>query len=505
MATNARGAVSASLNREDNLGFQQRSLLSRLPQFNLSGHTVLTPLFMFTMGISAFPVCETLLLQTSMFTHCFGYSGFYGEATMALFLVGLPLMMAQNRWDQYYDTMSAERWGGAQAASIFRVVIGHILQLVSLAFFFSRLTNDSSAGDRHALLLVSFVVIGLGCATVYGTYAQTVSLFPKKYHPFFFVGTYSVSWAIAPVNLALGELCIGDDPGERSAATASAGGVGKPVPDWDKIYGFYGVGSMLNVVGAAVFVLFVCRTQRGESAFRSKNDQLKGTLSDGLLSASPSSSFSSSEQQPSTVSDWVTRAESGGPTVGAGGSLQKVVSAPPLSSAEVWGRCLWIGGVMVVGLLENLLVCGEFARLPVQGQIPSLRTLMMYSFYAAQCVGAMVAMNKALQELLTARLIAVVTFLRLPGVALIYAYTRQGQCGKASVPEVPCNWFDSDVWVCIFFSLYIFVGGLAYTHCFSLATLLFEHAADRALCATVMNVMYYAGVCVASVIILSTV
>ena len=55
-----------------------------------------------------------------------------------------------------------------------------------------------------------------------------------------------------------------------------------------------------------------------------------------------------------------------------------------------------------MGLLENLLVCGEFARLPVQGQIPSLRTLMMYSFYAVQCVGAMVAMNKALQELLTA-------------------------------------------------------------------------------------------------------
>jgi hypothetical protein len=71
------------------------------------------------VGISAFPVCETLLLQTSMFTHCFGYSGFYGEATMALFLVGLPLMMAQNRWDQYYDTMSAERWGGAQVPTAY--------------------------------------------------------------------------------------------------------------------------------------------------------------------------------------------------------------------------------------------------------------------------------------------------------------------------------------------------------------------------------------------------
>ena len=74
-----------------------------------------------------------------------------------------------------------------------------------------------------------------------------------------------------------------------------------------------------------------------------------------------------------------------------------------------------------MGLLENLLVCGEFARLPVQGQIPSLRTLMMYSFYAAQCVGAMVAMNKALQELLTARLIAVrsVMSYALHGVARI--------------------------------------------------------------------------------------
>jgi hypothetical protein len=69
MATNARGAVSASLNREDNLGFQQRSLLSRLPQFNLSGHTVLTPLFMFTMGGSP-PHYIYIQHPTPQYTRC---------------------------------------------------------------------------------------------------------------------------------------------------------------------------------------------------------------------------------------------------------------------------------------------------------------------------------------------------------------------------------------------------------------------------------------------------
>ena len=64
--------------------------------------------------------------------------------------------------------------------------------------------------------------------------------------------------------------------------------------------------------------------------------------------------------------------------------------------------------------------------------------------------------------------------------------------------------FEDDRLVFVFFTLYIFVGGVCYCQCFSCATALFAHSADRALSATVMNVIYYAGVCVASVVILAS-
>lgn len=42
-------------------------------------------LCLLAMGISSFPVCETLLLQTSMFSDCFKWGpSFYGKATLCL-------------------------------------------------------------------------------------------------------------------------------------------------------------------------------------------------------------------------------------------------------------------------------------------------------------------------------------------------------------------------------------------------------------------------------------
>lgn len=42
-------------------------------------------LCLLAMGISSFPTCETLLLQTSMFSSCFKWGpSFYGKATLCL-------------------------------------------------------------------------------------------------------------------------------------------------------------------------------------------------------------------------------------------------------------------------------------------------------------------------------------------------------------------------------------------------------------------------------------
>ena len=45
-------------------------------------------------------------------------------------------------------------------------------------------------------------------------------------------------------------------------------------------------------------------------------------------------------------------------------------------------------------------------------------------------------------------------------------------------------------------------GGVIFSQAFSLSADAFEHAADRAVSATVMSVVYYAGVVVCSMILL---
>ena len=436
MATNAASAVMSEMAPAPSGGLRLRVVGGRL----------LMPLCMLAMGVSAFPICETLLLQTAMFTSCFDFSGYYGLATLALFIPGLPIMIAQNSYDQKWDGVH-----GTRTAAIFRVILGHTMQLAALAVFLALLYDDASTdakeSSKHWLLIICFAVVGLGCAIVYGTYAQTVSMFPERYHPFFFIGTYLVSWVVAPVNMALGELCELRD--------ADGALLDIPVQHWNRIFGFYGISSVLNVGGAGVFVMFTCRAQVALKAFATKDDQLRAPM---LLSQEPS------------VAEWLSGAEGNSP-ISSAKHLQKAVSVPPSSRLEVWKRCSMVGSVMAVGLLENLLVCGEYSQLQIQGQLPSLRTMMMYSYYAAQCIGACVAMQPAVAELLTLPLITALTLLRLPGVVLIYAYNGEpcpveGRCAAGvhpcppvatAPPTIPfCGsslLFENDITVLIFYTL----------------------------------------------------
>eukprot|EP01048_Picozoa_sp_COSAG05_P003763 COSAG05_NODE_181_length_14767_cov_9.554859_5_plen_427_part_00 len=357
------------------------------------GSDLLVPACMVAMGASAFPICETLLLQTAVFCRCLEFPSFYGLATMVLFMLGLPIMVAQNRCDQDQD-----RIHGAKAAAIFRVVLGHSVQLLSLASFLMTLRDMNAATsdtDRVLLLSVAFSFIGIGCAIVYGAYAQTVSMFPEKYHPYFFIGTYLVSFIVAPVNVMLGELCTMREPSGKPMAT--------PEMHWDKMFEYYGIGSVLNIAGCVMFVIFTTSTDVAGKAFKTKDDQ----LSSPILSVQTTDEAARSAQQ-------IQHSDAAPPQLPAAGS------APPLGLCAVWSRCLGVGCVMAMCLLQNLLVCGEYARLPIQGQIPALRTLMMYSYYGAQCVGACVAMIPLVSQLITIRAITVLTVLRVPGAAMAY-------------------------------------------------------------------------------------
>jgi hypothetical protein len=188
-----------------------------------------------------------------MFATCFQWGDrFYGGSTLALFLPGFAVQVLQNRGDA-----AAELLVGSRRFALLRLVVGHAVQLLVLAGFFAMLHDDPRRWEGNdTFLALGFIVIGCCCAVVYGTCAQTVSLFPSEVHPYFFVGTYSVSWAIAPLNIVSGELC---DEGTAR-------------PHWDRLVLYYTAGSAFQILGLLAFVV-LAYTQIGGAAF-SRKDQL---------------------------------------------------------------------------------------------------------------------------------------------------------------------------------------------------------------------------------------
>jgi hypothetical protein len=56
--------------------------------------------------------------------------------------------------------------------------------------------------------------------------------------------------------------------------------------------------------------------------------------------------------------------------------------------------------------------------------------------------------------------------------------------------------------VVIFFTVHMWLGGIVFCQCFTVATNLFVNPAEKTVGATVMNVLYYTGVCVSSIVLL---
>ena len=113
-----------------------------------------------------------LAAQTSAFTECFGFDGFYAEACLALFLPGLLIQFLQNRLDHKFDrlTSSSGLVESTAKLNIGRVIVGHLLQLAALLAFLIVLQSDLPHGGASAqrsdhvryVMLGMFVLIGFG-------------------------------------------------------------------------------------------------------------------------------------------------------------------------------------------------------------------------------------------------------------------------------------------------------------------------------------------------------
>ena len=435
--------------------------------------------------------------------------------------------MAQNQLDQRFDEAVIVGFNSSSGVAICRAVTGHLLQLLALLVFFAGLHDEDSPvlhrphtalrtwDDTQTLhMYCNFVVIGTGCAIVYGTYAQTVSMFPQRYHAFFFIGTYSVSWAIAPFNFLIGALCP-----IAGQSTESAGGehgtcvAGDACPLWTKIAVFYTIGAMFNICGLVAFIVLTS-TQLGQQVYELKDEMLVPTSSGrrrkpnrnvsspdapqqlggggassiqvGNLVAvnPPESSFSTGRS--------ATDRDADARSIYSGSSSDSNAAHPDGTSGNVWSVTLGCGLVMMLALCENLLICGQYSSLKSQGQIPSLPTVMMYSFYASQCVGASMLTNDRVQQLLNSqRTLLLLAILRLPGVPMIFYHNSHSS-----------GLFGNDFSLLLFYSVHMWLGGLVFCQSFTVATHLFDSPADKTVGATVMNVLYYVGVCVSSIFLL---
>jgi hypothetical protein len=421
--------------------------------------TVLALCF-FAIGLSAFPSTETLLLQTSLFVKCVDWPQYYGLATMTLFVPGLVVQVLQNRYDQGCNLRF-----GLRPAMIVRLLLGHSMQLAALFVFFLKLRQEDPDGDgvydsevegKQMLLVVCFVTIGTGCAFVYGSCAQLVAQFPSSHHAFFFIGTYSVSVMLSPVNYFIGAL-YGLD-----AITMECN-----VIHWERLALYYSIGACCNIAGIVAFVVLCFCTVVGRRTMY----------------------IIEKKRQRDLVEELLVTAGAGGTEAGV--RLERTVSAP---LSDVWRRCCTIGCTMVLALAQNMIVCNLYNDLPVAGEINSLPTVMMYSFYAAQCVGSATVMNSTVSRLLTTPVLFCMALLRTPGIAMIIWYTSQSPSAVANGTAA----FASDWAIFVFFSLYMWLGGVIFSQSFSVATSLFERPEERALGASVMNVLYFSAVCAVS-------
>ena len=193
--------------------------------------------------------------------------------------------------------------------------------------------------------------------------------------------TYSVSVAIAPLNIATGELC--DEVGGK--------------PHWDRIVGFYAASAAFQLAGLAAFIVLAYSGVGGASAFSKKDMQLEKAVvatprrkrpsdsgwimprsSDGRIPGSPVGR-PEPEREPQREKELVD-------------PIRQTTEIQRYSLVQIWRRSAFVAATMAISLVQNLLACGLFGRLRIQGDIPVLRTTMLYSFYISQCCGTLLVM-----------------------------------------------------------------------------------------------------------------
>jgi len=348
--------------------------------------------------------------------------------------------------------------------NLWRLVLSHGLQVVAMPVFLLLLESveHESLVKKYSVVVCCFIAIGAGSAAVYGCAAQVISLF-AQHQAFFFVGAYGFSLCVAPLNLQLGDLCSTDGP------------------QWSRIWEFYSISTIFNFLGLLAFVVLGKGTKTGYHLLLDKDSRLRheGTLVMGPHRIAVKEGYVAAEVQRPEDESKVEMAQETEMSSGVG-----------LPMRTVWKKCTLYATSLFFTLLVNMVVCGEYTKVPLQGQIEPLHTWLYYSYFITQMCGAVLAMAPAVKSCLTPNVLLVISFFRIGGIAAIYEYSEH------------VNNFNgvTDWEVLLFFTIFMLLGGVVFACAFSGATKLFSEPHDKAASATIMNTIYYTSICLASVV-----
>eukprot|EP00043_Microstomoeca_roanoka_P018901 m.206408 g.206408 ORF g.206408 m.206408 type:complete len:429 (-) comp16907_c1_seq2:242-1528(-) len=400
-------------------------------------------------GLSVFARSESVFMQTQMYSKCFGLGDrFYALASCAMFMPGILVQIMQHSVDPYQD-----RKYGTRRASSYRLVIAVLGSLAALIGLILGSFENMSLEDSPAFIYLLLAILGIGISISFGSFVQIVTMFPPDLHPFFFIGTYSPFLIFAPINVAVKDLCVKEDEEWRTR--------------WHSVIVYYFLAVFLTLAGLMCY-FGIAKHPLGKLFFSRKDLELRAAQA----------AF-----DPDTDVDYEFR--NGGERRGLlnSSSVNSAFASKHITNWEMVRLCWKEIATQLIMTVCSTLVASLYIKFNPT-TYDDLPTLLQYDYYICGAIGIFITSFGRIRKYLTSNVLLIVCIIRLAVVPLAIVYAQD------LLPR-------SDAAVLVVNSLQMFVGGAAFSLCFSNASSQFTAKPDRTKASTVMNICYYLAMAVA--------
>eukprot|EP00056_Hartaetosiga_gracilis_P008324 m.118668 g.118668 ORF g.118668 m.118668 type:complete len:515 (-) comp12899_c0_seq11:235-1779(-) len=451
-------------------------------------------------GVSVFARSESVLLQTSMFSKCFELGDvFYPLASCTLFVPGVLVQIIQvvygTRIDAAYGTEKATMWRLTTAVLGSTVVL---TALIVASFYYMELSGNA------AFIFTLLVFLGLGISISFGSFVQIVSLFPAHLHPYFFIGSYSPFFIFAPVNAAIGDLCVKNIDGEW-------------VTRWNSVLVYYILAIVLTMAGLLCFFgvmkhplgrylmeLKDLQLQMAATTIRIDEDDIGDEENDHIsalqrtqqqhqrqrsIQYSTSSRFSEDVEE---LIDDEEEVEDNGHT-----ERDTLLNANSnsdngsLSTVAIVLKCLGIVLSQLVTTIASSLVASLYIKVHPT-RFDDLPTLLIYDYYICGAIGIFLTAFVFVRRLFTQKRLLVISLIRLIVIPLMLSYTAN---------KLPQN----DIVLLVLNSVQMIIAGVVFSLSFSMAANVFHSKPLCARASSIVNFTYYLAMAIGLAISLAIV